>query len=57
MESKIEIKNFCRMVAMISAGKTSIFKFIFDIDLLEATAKWTKFINIIGYNLSVWKNP
>ena len=38
------------MVAMISAWKTSILKFIFDIDLLEATAKGTKFINIIGYN-------
>ena len=45
------------MIAIISAGKTSILKFIFDIDLLEAIAIGTKFINIIEYNPSVGKNP
>ena len=55
---KIEIKNLCPMVAMISAGKTSILKVIFDIDFLEANAGvGTKFINIIRYNPSVGKNP
>ena len=56
--SKIDIKNLCPMVAMISAGKTSILKVIFDIDFLEATAGiGTKFVNIIRYNPSVGKNP
>ena len=58
METKIEIKNLCPMVAMISAGKTSILKVIFDIDFLEANAGvGTKFINIIRYNPAVGKNP
>ncbi len=55
---KIEIKNLCPMIAMISAGKTSILKVIFDVDFLEATAGiGTKFVNIIRYNPSVGKNP
>ena len=55
---KIEVKNLCPMVAMISAGKTSILKVIFDIDFLEATAGiGTKFVNIIRYNPSLGKNP
>jgi len=46
------------MIAMISAGKTSILKVIFDVDFLEATAGiGTKFVNIIRYNPSVGKNP
>ena len=58
MENKVEIKNLCPMVAMISAGKTSILKVIFDIDFLEATAGiGTKFVNIIRYNSDVGKNP
>ena len=58
MESKIEIKNLCPMIAMISSGKTSILKVIFDIDFLEAVSGiGTKFINIIRYNPSVGKNP
>ena len=58
MESKIEIHNLCPMIAMISAGKTSILKVIFDIDFLEATSGiGTKFVNIIRYNPEVGKNP
>ena len=55
---KIEIKNLCPMIAMISAGKTSILNTIYDIDFLEATAGiGTKFVNIIRYNPNVGKNP
>ena len=55
---KVDIKNLCPMIAMISAGKTSILKVIFDIDFLEATAGiGTKFVNIIRYNPSIGKNP
>lgn len=35
------------MVAMISAGKASILKFILDYDLLEAIAIGNKFSNIL----------
>ena len=46
------------MIAVISAGKTSILKVIFDVDFLEATAGiGTKFVNIIRYNPEVGKNP
>ena len=45
------------MVTIISAGKTSILKFIFDIDLLEAIVIGTKCINIIEYNPNVENNP
>ena len=58
METKVEIKNLCPMIAMISAGKTSILKVIYDIDFLEATSGiGTKFVNIIRYNPEVGKNP
>ena len=58
METKIEIKNLCPMIAMISAGKTSILNVIFDIDFLEANAGiGTKFVNIIRYNPEVGKVP
>lgn len=58
MEEKIEIKNLCPMIAMISAGKTSILKVIFDIDFLETNAGiGTKFVNIIRYNSNIGKNP
>ena len=56
--TKIEIKNLCPMIAMISAGKTSILKVLFDVDFLEASAGiGTKFVNIIRYNPDVGKNP
>ena len=56
--SKIEIKNLCPMIAMISAGKTSILRVLFDIDFLEVSAGiGTKFVNIIRYNPEVGKNP
>lgn len=46
------------MIAMISAGKTSILKVLFDVDFLEASAGiGTKFVNIIRYNPDVGKNP
>lgn len=55
---KIEIRNLSPMLAMISAGKTSILKAILNIDFLEATAGiGTKFVNIIRYNPEVGKNP
>ena len=58
MKSKVEIKNLCPMIAMISSGKTSILNTIFDIDFLEAVSGiGTKFINIIRYNPLVGKNP
>ena len=57
-EIKIEIKKLCPMIAMISAGKTSILKVIFDTDCLESSAGiGTKFVNIIRYNPEVGKNP
>ena len=58
MKSKVEIKNLCPMIAMISSRKTSILNTIFDIDFLEAVSGiGTKFINIIRYNPLVGKNP
>ena len=58
METKVEIKNLCPMIAVISAGKTSILKVIFDVDFLEVSAGiGTKFVNIIRYNPNVGKNP
>ena len=58
MKTKVEIKNLCPMIAMISAGKTSILKVIFDVDFLEVSAGiGTKFVNIIRYNPNIGKNP
>ena len=58
MEEKVEIENLCPMIAMISAGKTSILRVFFDIDFLEATAGiGTKFVNIIRYNPEVGDKP
>ena len=55
---KVEIKNLCPMIAMISSGKTSILNTIYDIDFLETSAGiGTKFVNIIRYNPEVGKNP
>ena len=55
---KVQINYLCPMIAMISAGKTSILKVIFNIDFLEASSGiGTKFVNIIRYNPSVGKNP
>ena len=56
--SKVEIRNLCPMIAMISAGKTSILRVIYDIDFLEVSAGiGTKFVNIIRYNPEVGNNP
>ena len=55
---KIEIKNLSPMIAMISSGKTSILKVLYDIDFLEVSAGiGTKFVNIIRYNPKVGKDP
>ena len=55
---KIEIKNLSPMIAMISSGKTSILKVLYDIDFLEVSAGiGTKFVNIIRYNPKVGKEP
>ena len=56
--SKVELRNLCPMIAMISAGKTSILRVIYDIDFLEVSAGiGTKFVNIIRYNPEVGNNP
>ena len=56
--SKIEIKNLSPMIAMISSGKTSILKVLYDVDFLEVSAGiGTKFVNIIRYNPKVGKEP
>ena len=55
---EITIKYLCPMLAMISAGKTSVLKVIFDIDFLEVSAGiGTKFVNIIRYNPEVGNSP
>jgi len=58
MDNKVDIKNLCPMIAMISAGKTSILNVIFNVDFLEINSGiGTKFVNIIRYNKDVGKNP
>ena len=55
---EIEIKNLCPMIAMISAGKTSLLKVLFDIDMLESSSGiGTKFVTIIRYNPNLKKEP
>ena len=57
MEEKVEIKNLCPMIAMISAGKTSLLRVIYDIDFLEVSAGiGTQFVNIIRYNPKLGDN-
>ena len=52
--TKVEIRYLCPMIAMISSGKTSILKVIYDIDFLEVSAGvGTKFVTIIRYNPEV----
>ena len=56
--SKVEMRNLCPMIAMISAGKTSILRLIYNIDFLEVSAGiGTKFVNFIRYNPEVGNNP
>ena len=46
------------MIAMISAGKTSLLKVLFDIDMLESSSGiGTKFVTIIRYNPNLKKEP
>ena len=55
---EVKIKNLCPMLAVISAGKTSFLKVIFDIDFLISSAGiGTKFVNIIRYNPEVGNTP
>ena len=55
-EEEIEIKNLCPMIAMISAGKTSLLKVLYDIDYLESSSGiTTKIVSIIRYNSSITK--
>jgi len=55
---EIEIKNLCPMIAMISAGKTSLLKVLFDIDILESSSGiGTKFVTIIRYNPNLKNDP
>jgi len=56
--TKVEIRNLSPMIAMISSGKTSILKVIYDIDFLETSPGiGTKFVTIIRYNPEVGKEP
>jgi len=56
--NKVDIKNLCPMIAMISAGKTSLLNIIFNVDFLETNSGiGTKFVNIIRYNKNVGKTP
>ena len=56
--TRVEVKNLCPMIAMISSGKTSILKVLYDIDFLEVSAGiGTKFVNIIRYNPNVGEEP
>lgn len=58
MENKVDIKNLCPMIAMISAGKTSLLNIIYNVDFLEINSGiGTKFVNIIRYNKNVGKKP
>ena len=58
IHQKITIKNLCPMLAVISAGKTSILKVLFDIEFLTASSGiGTKFVNIIRYNPEVGNEP
>jgi hypothetical protein len=58
MNSLVEIKYLCPMIAMISAGKTSILNVLFNMDFLESSAGiGTKFVNIIRYNSEVGNCP
>ena len=55
---KIEIKNLCPMIAVVSAGKTTILKVLLDINYLQESADiTTKFVTIIRYNPEVGKKP
>ena len=57
-DQKISINNLCPMLAVISAGKTSILKVLYDIDFLTTSAGiGTKFVNIIRYNPEVGDSP
>ena len=56
--TKVEIRNLSPMIAMISSGKTSILKVIYDIDFLETSPGiGTKFVTIIRYNPEVGNEP
>ena len=58
IHQKILINNLCPMIAVISAGKTSILKVLFDFDFLTTSAGiGTKFVNIIRYNPEVGNEP
>ena len=58
MENKVDIKNLCPMIDMISAGKTSLLNIIYNVDFLEINSGiGTKFVNIIRYNKNVGKKP
>lgn len=55
---KITIRNLCPMLGVISSGKTSFLKVLFDIDFLTSSAGiGTKFVNIIRYNPRVGNKP
>ena len=55
---RVEIKNLCPLIAMISAGKTSIINVLFNTDIFESCPGiGTKFVNIIRYNEEVGDIP
>ena len=48
--NKVDKKNLCPMIGMISAGKKSLLNIIFNLDFLETNSGiGTKFVNIIRY--------
>ena len=58
IHQKISINNLCPMLAVISAGKTSLLKILFDFDFLTTSAGiGTKFVNIIRYNPEIGNEP
>ena len=53
---KVEIKNLTPLISVISAGKTSLLKVIYNIDILQVSSGiGTKFVNIIRYNPKIGK--
>ena len=53
---KVDIKNLTPLISVISAGKTSLLKVIYNIDILQVSSGiGTKFVNIIRYNPKIGK--
>ena len=56
MTTKIEVKNICPVIGMISSGKSSILNTLLNEDFFEVSEKvTTKIVTIIRYNSKVTK--